>query len=66
MTRIRKSNFLPWLLLLVGIAFYVYFGIEYNAWKENLMNMLIYFIIILALYWSLRKKEQLEDERKNS
>ena len=62
MKRIRKSSWLPWTLLLVGIAFYVYYGIEWGAWMVNLPNLLIYIIIILTLFWVLKKREQMEDE----
>lgn len=62
MKKIRKSSWLPWALLLVGTAFYVYYGVEWGAWQENLPNLLIYIVIILALYWALRKKEQLTDD----
>ncbi len=48
---------------MVGTAFYVYYGVEWGAWKENLPNLLIYIVIILALFWALRKKEKMEDER---
>jgi hypothetical protein len=48
---------------MVGTAFYIYYGVEWGAWKENLPNLLIYIVIILALFWALRKKEKMEDER---
>lgn len=63
MKRIRKSHWLPWCLLIAGAAFYVYYGIEWGAWIVNLPNMLIYIVIIFILYWVLRKKERMEDER---
>ena len=63
MRKNRKSLWLPWALLLVGVGFYVYYGIEWGAWKENLPNLLIYIVIILALFWALRKKEKMESER---
>lgn len=66
MKRIRKSTYLPILLFLAGTAFYVYYGIEYNAWMQNLWNIIIYLVIIVALFFTLRKKEQYEDERRNS
>lgn len=65
MKRIRKSVYLPLLLLVMGIAFYVYFGIYYNAWSDNLPNILIFIGIIVLLAWTLRKKEKLEEEREN-
>jgi hypothetical protein len=66
MKRIPKSQYLPVLLLLVGIAFYVYYGVTWNAWHENIANLLIYIVIIGALFWSLRKKEKMEKERKGN
>ena len=65
MKRIRKSIYLPVLLFLIGLAFYVYFGLTSNAWNDNLPNILIFLGIIILLALALRKKEQLEDERKN-
>ncbi|MCR4612872.1 MAG: hypothetical protein K5778_02600 [Bacteroidaceae bacterium] len=61
----RKSTWLPVALLIVGIAFYLYYGITWNAWIENLPNILIYIVIIIALRWALRKKEQMNDQHKN-
>lgn len=63
MKKIPRSKYLPILLQLVGIAFYVYYGISYNAWRENLANLIIYVVIISALYWSLRAKEKMEGEK---
>jgi len=57
--RIPKSQYLPALLMLVGIGFYVYYGVTWNAWRENIANLLIYIVIIGALFWALRKKEDL-------
>ena len=65
MKRIRKSVYLPLLLLIMGVAFYVYFGVYYNAWNENLPNILIFVGIIVLLAWALRKKEKMEEEREN-
>ena len=65
MKRIRKSVYLPLLLLIMGVAFYVYFGVYYNAWNENLPNILIFVGIIVLLAWALRKKEKMEEEKKN-
>ena len=57
----------PWLrafvFLVIGVGFYVYFGIEMHAWKENLPNLLIYLVIVAALWWALWKKQRLQDER---
>lgn len=63
MKRISRSTYLPLLLLLVGIGFYVYYGVTWNAWHENIANLIIYVVIIVALFLSLRKKEELEQKR---
>lgn len=57
----------PWLragfFLLLGLGFYVYYGIEMNAWKQNLPNLLIYLVIVAGLFWAMTKKQQLQRER---
>lgn len=63
MKKANKSNWLPILLLLAGVAFYVYYGIEYNAWKHNLPLMIADACIVAALFWALRKKEQMNERR---
>lgn len=65
MRRFRKSTWLPSLFGIIGVVFYVYNGVSHHAWKDNLTNMLIYVLIIVALAWALRKKERYEDERNN-
>ena len=45
-------------LLLAGSAFYVYDGMEYNSWMKNLPLMIIDVLIVAALFWALRKKEE--------
>lgn len=54
---------MPTAFFLVGLAFYIYYGMTMNAWMENLPNILIYLVIVLLLSWSLRKKEKLANER---
>lgn len=63
MKRLKKYNWLPPLLMISGIAFYVYDGLKMNSWLVNLPNICIYFVIVLALYLALRKREQLRSER---
>lgn len=63
MKRLKKYNWLPPLLMISGIAFYVYDGLKMNSWLVNLPNIIIYFVIVLALYLALRKREQLRSER---
>ena len=60
--KIKRSIGLPIGLAVVGAAFYIYFGVTWNAWKENLPNIIIYTLIILALWWALRKKEELSNK----
>ena len=60
----KKSIWLPLSLFILGLAVYVYFGIEYNAWMENLTLILFDAAIVAALYYVLKKKEQYMKERK--
>ena len=62
----KKYVILPLVLFIIGLAVYVFFGITYNAWQENLPNMLIFLIIIAMLAWALKKKDALEKKRKNN
>ena len=59
----RKSTWLPIALLLAGSAFYVYDGMEYNSWMKNLPLMIIDILIVAALFWALRKKEEYNKNR---
>ncbi len=63
MRKFRKSIWLPLAFLLLGTVFYVYYGINYHAWTDNLPNLIIYLVIIVFLAWALRKKEKYENER---
>lgn len=63
MKRIKKSTYLPVLLLLMGTTFYVYYGVTQNSWQTNLPNLGIYLVIIIALHFSLRQKEKLQEKR---
>ena len=65
MRHFRKSIILPLLLGIMGLGFYIYYGVSYRAWTDNLQNIIIFFFIIIALAWALRKKEKYEEERKN-
>ncbi len=60
----KKSRWLPLVLFLAGAAFYVNYGIEYNAWVKNLPLIIIDFAICVALFFALRKKEIMEKNRK--
>ncbi|MCQ2096162.1 MAG: hypothetical protein MJY59_05425 [Bacteroidaceae bacterium] len=42
----------------MGIAFYVWDGMRMNSWQKNLPNIIIYALIIIALWWALRKKDK--------
>ena len=54
----KKSVWLPAALLLVGTALYIYNGVEYNAWMQNLPMMIIDVVILVVLHFVLRKKEE--------
>ena len=59
----KKSIWLPILLLCAGAAVYIYSGIEYNAWVENVTLMIVDVAIVVALHFMLKKKEAYEAER---
>ena len=64
MARIRKSYYLPWVLLLACAVFFVYEnGSSLEVFKQYRSYIITYIIIIVALFLVLRKKEQMEDER---
>lgn len=54
---------MPTAFFIVGIIFYVYYGITWNAWTTNLPNMGIYAVICIALWWALKKKDELANNR---
>ena len=62
----KKYIILPAIFLLIGTAVYVYFGIQYKAWIDNLPNILIFLVIIAALAWALKKKDKLQQQRNNN
>lgn len=59
----KKSIWLPLLLLCAGAGVYIYSGIEYNAWIENITLMGVDVVIVVALHFALKKKEAYEEER---
>jgi len=64
MARIRKSYYLPWVLLLACAVFFVYEnGSSIEVLKQYRSYIITYLVIIVALFLVLRKKEQMEDER---
>ncbi len=54
----KKSVWLPLALFLAGVAFYVYYGIEYNAWMRNLPLIAVDAVIVVLLFFALRQKEK--------
>lgn len=46
----------------IGLAVYIYNGIEWNTWMKYLPNMGYYLVIVTALGWALRKKEKLKNK----
>lgn len=61
----KRYLFKPLALLCVGIAFYVYYGIYWNAWRENLYLLLLYIVILCALGWAEYQKEKIRRERES-
>jgi len=59
----KKHILVPSAFLIGGLAFYVYYGITWNAWLSNLPNLAFYLVIIIALGWALKKKEELKQNR---
>lgn len=59
----KKSTWLPLALALMGAAFYIIYGIEYNAWMKNLPLIIIDVAICTALFFVLRKKEKLQNRK---
>lgn len=66
MRRVKKYKWLPPLLAICGVAFYVWDGLQMNSWIKNLPNLIIYAVIIMALWWALRKKEKLNQKYSES
>ena len=62
----KRYIFVPVAFFCVGLAFYVYYGIIWNAWMENLPNILLYLVLVVALGWALKKKQQFANEREQS
>lgn len=56
----KKYVWVPIAFFSVGCAFYIYYGVTWNAWMKNLPNMLIYLAIVCVLSWALKRKEQLK------
>lgn len=61
--KLKRSAWLPVVMFCAGLAFYVYYGITWHAWMRNLPNIIIYAGIVTALWWALKKKEELADKR---
>ncbi|MCR5312134.1 MAG: hypothetical protein K6E54_00525 [Bacteroidaceae bacterium] len=62
----KRYIWMPIAFFVVGCAFYIYFGITYNAWMDNLYKIVIYAFIVIALHWALKKKDEYNEERKNN
>ena len=59
--RLNRSVFLPVAMFIAGLAFYIYYGITWHAWVKNLPNIIIYAGIVTALWWALKKKEEISN-----
>lgn len=57
----KRYIWVPVAFLIGGLAFYVYYGITWNAWMKNLPNLVFYILILCALSWALKKKEELQN-----
>ena len=66
MARMKQYIWKPILLLIAGGAVYVWDGIQMNSWVKNLPMMGIYLIIIIALFWTQRKKDLMREKRNDS
>jgi len=58
----KRYIWVPAAFFLVGCAFYIYYGLTWNAWMKNLPNILIYIVIVCALSWALYKKDKLKKQ----
>ncbi len=61
----KRHVWMPIAFFLTGTAFYVYYGITWNAWRHNLPNLAIYALICIALWWALKKRDKYRQERAN-
>lgn len=61
--RIKKHIIVPVGFFCIGLAVYIYNGIEWNTWLKYLPNMGIYLVIVTALGVALKKKEELKNKR---
>lgn len=52
----------PLAFFAVGLAFYIYYGITWNAWIKNLWLIIAYAFIVAGLSWALYKKEQYKNK----
>ncbi len=62
----KRHIWQPIAFFIVGICFYVYYGVTWNAWIENLPLIIIYGFLMGALSWALWKKQQLKERRERS
>ena len=57
----KRSSWLPWLILIGGAAMYVWDGLQWGSWMKNLPNVIVFAVIVAGLWWALRKKESFKD-----
>lgn len=61
--QIKKHIIVPVGFFCIGLAVYIYNGIEWNTWLKYLPNMGIYLVIVTALGVALKKKEEIKNNR---
>ena len=48
----------PIAFFIVGLAFYIYYGVTWNAWMKNLPLIIVYAAICGALAWARYRQAQ--------
>lgn len=57
----KKYILTPIAFFCMGLVFYIYYGLTWNAWMSNLPNLGIYAVILIALGIALKKKEEIRN-----
>ena len=59
----KKYIWQPLAFFSVGLAFYIYYGVTWNAWVANLPHIMVYAVICAALAWARHRQEKLREQR---